>query len=73
MLQHLRWLWAMHLARRVYKRSGMLFSRRQKFLTRLAPRIPSTGYQSENTWIAYPDAIFFIKPADVRRAEREVA
>lgn len=66
MLQHLQWLWAMHLARQHYRCHGLLFSRRKKFLARLAPKI-------QGGRIAYPDAIFFIKPADVRRAKLEAA
>ncbi|MGE3645464.1 MAG: hypothetical protein AB7F96_16570 [Beijerinckiaceae bacterium] len=56
-----RWLYALIVARRVYKR--LIFHRRQLFLVELRP-------QTEGGRIAYPDAIFHITAEDVRRAER---
>ena len=65
MLKHLRWLWAAHRAKRVYDRKGLLFSGRFKFMAELRPKLPGNKDR-----IAYPDAIFWITPADVRRAEQ---
>jgi hypothetical protein len=58
------WLYSVWRARRVYQMRGLLFSQRVRFLDELRPFASTT----EQTRIAYPDAIFFIRPVDVDRA-----
>ena len=65
--EHLKWLWAMHRARLFYRRRDVLFTRRLRFMTALRPKLDEGGR------IASPDAIFFVAPIDVRRAELEAA
>ena len=47
-----------------FGRNGVLFSGRLAFMSELRPKL----YGGKER-IAYPDAIFHIAPADVRRAE----
>lgn len=62
------WLWCMWKVQRVYRKRGLLFSQRMKFLEELRPFVNA----SEQARIAYPDAIFWITPADVKRAALSV-
>lgn len=52
------WLWSMWMARRRYFK--LCFSQRERFLRELRPTLPDGINQ-----IAYPDAIFWIKPRHV--------
>lgn len=61
MLDTIVWLWCMWRVRRKY--NALIFSKRKKLLMDLRP------YLSEyDSAITYPDACFYIKPADVKRA-----
>lgn len=66
-MKTLKWLWAVYLAGRVYRKDGMLFSQRGRFLDALRPSFTSKTLPGSAT-IGYPDAFFFITPADVKRA-----
>lgn len=63
MLKHLLWLWTMHRASLICRRPRLLFSDRKRFLDELRPKI----ILEER--ITYPDAIFFVTPEDLKRAE----
>lgn len=58
------WLWCMWRARRAYSSDGALFSRRIRFMKELRPFL-STNPEAR---IDYPDAIFWVAPADIVRA-----
>ena len=62
----IRWLWAVWLARRFLLRPDTIFSKRTTFHMAVRPPIPSP--KSKPLVMAWPDAIFHITPADVRRA-----
>lgn len=63
-----KWLWCLWRVQRVYRARGLMFSQRKHFLDELRPFVaPSSRIASENR-IAWPDAIFWITPADVDRA-----
>lgn len=64
LFKDLRWLWAMWRAKRIYSHKHLLFSERERFMLELRPRFRG----SDETRVAYPDAIMFIMPRDVDRA-----
>lgn len=59
------WLWCMWKAWRCYRAKGTMFSARLRFLDELRPKVSA----SSNERIAYPDAIFWVKPKDLARAK----
>lgn len=56
------WLWCMFRARLAYRRLG--FSARTRFLAEIRPPLKN----KPGFCIAYPDAIFHVTRADLRRA-----
>lgn len=68
MITTMKWLWAMRWARKFLRRRDVLFSHRQKFFDALRPRFENEYPDERTTVVAYPDAIFMVKAADVDRA-----
>lgn len=59
-----KWLWCMWQVQRTYHAKGLMFSQRLRFLEELRPFVSLRELER----VAYPDAIFWITPSDVKRA-----
>lgn len=58
------WLWCVYRVRRIFRRDGLMFSQRERFLRELQPFVGP----EELHRIAWPHGFFWITPADVKRA-----
>lgn len=62
------WLWCLWRVRRIFRRDGLMFSKREQFLRELQPFMSPVSHDR----IAWPHAFFWIAPEDVNRAFRAI-